>query len=186
MTVPRRLALDFLRSGPATSISHRNGTLLDHLLATEALLRSWGSTETLSRAGLCHAAYGTDGFAPHLLSWRRRPDLAALVGADVEKTVYFYAACDRSVLYPQLPGAGPVHCRDRFLDTTLVPSAAQLTDFVDLTLANELEIALGDVPSTDPPVPPPWITALVDQMVDRASPAARRGVARLLPSAVRR
>ena len=185
MTVPRRLALAFLRSGAAPSMAHLHGTLLDHLLATEDLLRSWGASEELSRAGLCHAAYGTDGFSPHLLSWRRRGDLAALVGPDVEETVYFYAACDRSFLYPRLSGPGPVCCRDRFLDTTFEPSPSQLTDFVDLTLANEFEIAFGDAPSTGASVWPAWITALVDQMVNRASPGTRQAVARLVPSAVR-
>jgi hypothetical protein len=182
MTVPRRRALAFLRSGPACSISHRHGTLLDHLLATGEILGAWGATEELRLAGLCHAAYGTDGFSPHLLSWRRRADLVAVVGTAVEETVYLYASCDRSFLYPQLSRSGPVVFRDRFLHTTFAPSDSQLSDFVDLTLANELEIARGDPPSSvlsdGPSAWPSWFTSLVDQMVHRASPGVRQALSR--------
>src|ERR1700684_4210904 len=108
MTVPRQRALDFLRSHAADTTTHLNGTLLDHLLATEGLLRAWGSSEGLCLAGLCHATYGTDGFAPCLAPWEDRTVLAAVIGGDVEDTVYFYASCDRSLLYPQLSRKGPV------------------------------------------------------------------------------
>jgi len=186
------MALEFLRSRAADTMPHLNGTLLDHLLGTERLLRSWGSPEELCLAGLCHAAYGTEGFAPFLVSWSDRGLMAGALrdagaagngalGAVVEETVYFYGSCDRSVLYPQLGGHGPVTFRDRFLDATFEPSAAQLRDFVDLTLANELEIAIdggGPLgPSSDLPA---WIGPLVEHIQNRASPRARRGALSLL------
>jgi hypothetical protein len=182
MTVPRQRALEFLRSRSAHTMTHLNGTLLEHLMATEELLASWGSSEELCRAGLCHAVYGTDGFAPCLVPWEDRTVLARVVGGDVEESVYLYASCDRSFLYPQLSRTGPVCFRDRFRDETFEPSDAALRDFVDLTLANELDVALarGHVA---PPVPPPWIGPLVEQMEGRASPGARRGVSRLLSTA---
>jgi hypothetical protein len=175
MADPRRRALDFLLSRSADRVPHLHGSLLDHLLATEARLRAWGAAEELCLAGLGHATYGTDGFAPHLLPVAERAVLAAAVGPEVEETIYFYAACDRSSLYPQLPLPGPVRYRDRFLDVTYEPSATRLRDFVDLTLANELDVALGHLPSPGPSAPPPWIGPLVDQMLDRASPGVRQG-----------
>jgi hypothetical protein len=182
MTVPRQRALEFLRSRSAHTMKHLNGTLLEHLLATEELLRSWGSSEELCLAGLCHATYGTDGFAPFLVPWQDRTVLARVAGGDVEETVYFYASCDRSFLYPQLSRTGPVCFRDRLLDETHEPSDAGLRDFVDLTLANELDVALARRPE-GPPVPVPWIGTLVEQMERRASPGARRGASRLLSTA---
>jgi hypothetical protein len=167
-------------------MKHLNGTLLEHLMATEEFLRSWGSSEELCQAGLCHAAYGTDGFAPDLLSWHDRDVLVRAVGAAVEEKVYLYASCDRSVLYPQLSGAGPVAFRDRFLSRTLEPTDDQLRDFVDLTLANELEIAIhgrtiggNDDAGTQSELPP-WIAPLVGLMEHRASPGARRATQQLL------
>ncbi len=182
MTVPRQRALDFLRSRSADAIAHLAGTLLDHLMATEGILRSWGSSERLCRAGLCHATYGTDGFAPFLVSYDERDILAAVAGIDVEEIVYLYASCDRSSLYPQLSGDGTVRFRDRFLGTTSEPPDALLRDFVDLTLANELEIALGSGAGGSAPSlsPPAWIGPLVEQMERRASPGARRGALQLL------
>ncbi len=173
---PHPAALDFLLSRWADEVPHLNGTLLAHLLATEELLRSWGSSEELCLAGLCHAVYGTDGFAPYLVPSDDRGVLPALVGAGVEETVYLYASCDRSVVYPQLAGDGPVLFRDRFRQQTVIPTDAQLRDFVDLTLANELDVA-GQVEASDPPG---WIGPLVALMETRASPRARRGARDLL------
>ena len=96
---------------PPTPRPHLNGTLLEHLSATEGLLRSWGASEQLSLAGLVHAAYGTDGFAPFLLPWQNRRPLARVVGPAVEEIVYLYASCDRSSVYPQLSADGPVAFR---------------------------------------------------------------------------
>jgi hypothetical protein len=180
MTGSRPAALDFLLSRSAGTVPHRKGTFLEHLLATEARLRAWGSSEELCRAGLLLAAYGTDGFSPHLLPVTDRAVLAAAVGAEVEQTIYLYASCDRAFLYPQLSSPGPVRFRDRFTDVTFVPSPARLRALEDLTLANELDVALGHHPSPRRCEPPSWIGPLVDQMLDRASPGARRGVGRRL------
>ena len=192
MGAARRRALDFLLSRSADITPHLNGTLLDHLVATEELLRSWDSPEDLSLAGLCHAAYGTDGFTPFLLPVQDRATLAAVVGPDVEDIVYLYASCDRAVVYRQLATDGPVSFRDRFRGVTFEPPDAQLTGFVDLTLANELEISVvgrrlpadgagGDAADG----PPSWVCDLTDQLEGRASARARHGARRLLTAAGR-
>jgi hypothetical protein len=180
MTVPRRAALDLLRSLSADTVPHLNGTLLDHLVATEEILRTFGAREDLCRAGLCHAAYGTDGFAPFLLALDDRDVLRAAAGDSAERIVYVYASCRRALLYPRLAAPGPVTFPDRFTDTTWVASDADLSDFVDLTLANELDIALH---GGTPVGLPPWIGPLVDQIEHRASPGARRGARSLLAAA---
>ncbi|HEY7946608.1 MAG TPA: hypothetical protein VID75_02965 [Acidimicrobiales bacterium] len=176
---PRQRALDFLRSHSAETMPHLNGSLLTHLLATEALLRSWGSSEGLCRAGLCHATYGTHGFAPCLLPPHDRATLTLVVGDDVEKTVYLYGACDRAVVYPQLAAVGPVSFRDRFRDETVVVTEGQIRDFVDLTLANELDVALSGRRRPDD-APPDWIAPFVGQLEHRASPRVRRAARWLL------
>ena len=110
----RGTALELLRDRHADAVEHLNGTLLDHLERTEQLLRAWGSSAALATAGLCHAAYGTDGYAPALLNLDERTLLAAAVGPHVEATVYFYASCDRRFLYPRI-GVGEWDAfRDRF------------------------------------------------------------------------
>jgi hypothetical protein len=212
MDAARRRALDLLLSRSADTTPHLNGTLLDHLLATEDLLRHWDSPEELSLAGLCHAAYGTDGFAPFLLPIDDRAALAAAVGPAVEDIVYLYASCDRAAVYPQLATDGPVAFRDRFRHATFEPSDARLTAFVDLTLANELEISVvgcrlpvdgasksdgsGDrggrngaggigAGGNGAGGPPTWVCDLTDQLEGRASGGARHGARIVLAAAGR-
>jgi hypothetical protein len=92
------------------------------------------------RAGLCHAFYGTDGFAATLGSPSRRDELASIAGAEAERLVYLYASCDRSFSYSHLAeSAGPF--RDRFTGTVLCPPLSLRHDFAELTAANELDIA---------------------------------------------
>jgi hypothetical protein len=183
-TAPRLAALAFLEARGAETIAHLNGTLLGHLLATEELLSSWGASEALCLAGLCHATYGTDGFAPSLLPWDDRAGLARLVGPEVEEIVYLYASCDRSVVYPQLATVGPVTFFDRFRQQSRLAGETEIRDFVDLTLANELDVALSAGRASGTATPrPSWIGPFVEQLEARASPAARAAARRLLASA---
>jgi hypothetical protein len=129
-----------LEDAGAREIAHLNATLLDHLQGTEQLLRNWGAAEALALAGLCHAAYGTDGFAPQLLELSDRSILTGVIGADAESIVYFYAACDRSFFYRQFGQPGVPVFRDRFTAAEFAPSETQLRSFTELTFANELEI----------------------------------------------
>ncbi len=136
----RARALAFLDERDAAGVEHLQGTLFEHLVNVETLLRQWGAPESLAIAGLCHATYGTDGFAPFLLGLQERSVLRGVIGNEAEETVYFYASCDRTVVYPRL-GPPPVTWRDRFSAGEFEATPAQLRDFVELTMANEVEIA---------------------------------------------
>lgn len=135
----REEARGLLIAHGADTLHHPGGTLLAHLDRVEARLASWGARDDLRLAGLCHAFYGTDGFAPHLLPLERRDVLASAIGATAEEIVYFYASCDREFSYP---GAGRADglFRDRFTGETFVPTAGQQADFAELTAANELDV----------------------------------------------
>jgi catechol 2,3-dioxygenase-like lactoylglutathione lyase family enzyme len=131
---------EFLRARGADGIPHPGGTLLAHLFRVEALLDAWGAGPAVRAAGLCHAAYGTDGFDQALLGTGERPDLAALVGERAEALVYLYASCDRSTLYPQLGRGTPVTFRDRFTGAESEPADADLRALMEITAANELDL----------------------------------------------
>ena len=123
----------------AERIAHPGGTLLEHLDRVAALLAEWDVGAPVQLAGLCHAAYGTDGFATPLLRLDERALLAETIGSEAEQLVYLYASCDREQVYPQL--AGPVaDFADRFTGTRHVPPAAALRAFVEITAANELDV----------------------------------------------
>jgi hypothetical protein len=172
----RTRVVGLLADRGAASIAHPHGTLLEHLLGTEQLLRTWGSSEVLCLAGLAHAVYGTDGFAPHLLELEERHLLTAAAGSEAEALVYLYASCDRGAVYPQFERPGPIEFRDRFTGKASRPSEDELRDFADLTLANEFEITVlggnGDVPL--------WLLQLFEHIKTRASDFGRQGAGALL------
>ncbi len=129
-----------MASRGAAGIPHPGGTLLAHLERVHALLTQWGARAAPQAAGLCHAFYGTDGFAPALGDPSRRDELVAIIGTEAERLVYFYASCDRSFSYPHLAERqGPF--KDRFTGAVLRPPLLLRRDFAELTVANELDIA---------------------------------------------
>jgi hypothetical protein len=124
----------------ASDIEHPGGTLLQHVRRVASLLERWGATSEVQTVGLCHACYGTDGFAPALMDLRERDVLAACVGAEVEAWVYLYASCDRAFVYPELATVGPLRFRDRFTGETSFVGEDAAAVLVELTAANELDI----------------------------------------------
>ncbi|MFI6146764.1 DUF6817 domain-containing protein [Streptomyces sp. NPDC051109] len=160
-------ALALLRELGAGQLFHPGGTLLAHLERVHALLGAWGARPALRLAGLCHAFYGTDGFATALLPVGRRAELAAVIGSEAEEIVYFYASCDRAASYPTLAsdvpcaagagagaGAGAADneavssvapaFRDRFTGHVHFPDRQSRRDFAELSAANELDLARID------------------------------------------
>ncbi|HEV8554862.1 MAG TPA: hypothetical protein VGR06_00505 [Actinophytocola sp.] len=130
---------EFLAAHGATGLDHPGGTLLAHLRRTRDTLEAWGARPSLCLAGLAHAAYGTDGFPHPLVDLTGRPALTELIGAEAESIVYTYGSCDRGHSYPLL-AAGTPRFRDRFTGTERTPAPAELRDFVELTIANELDV----------------------------------------------
>ncbi|WP_418959223.1 S1 RNA-binding domain-containing protein [Streptomyces tritici] len=140
----RSAAVELLRSCGAESVEHPGGTLLAHLERVESRLASWGARESLRLAGLCHAFYGTDGFAESLLPLDRRPVLREAIGPEAEALVHFYASCDRDFSYTGLTTPSGLF-RDRFTGEEYAPTARQRADFAELTAANELDLLAVNV-----------------------------------------
>jgi hypothetical protein len=143
----RDAAIEFLRRHGAAATPHIFGDLLSHLLGVEALVRSWGGSDTVALAALGHATYGTHGFEPSILEWDDRSELVDAIGPEAEALVHFYASCDRDAFYPQLTSsaAGPddLCFVDRFVAQSSTPTAESVRLFVDLTFANEVELAVA-------------------------------------------
>jgi hypothetical protein len=172
----------FLHAHGSEEIDHLNGTLFDHLKRTELLLRRWGCSEIVSLAGLCHAAYGTDGFPTALVELDERGLLAEVAGSDVEALVYLYASCDRGFVYPKLGHGAGMDFRDRFTGRTFSPPTSQLRDFVDLTLANESDVGLI---GPDADEPPEWLVAMFEHFQHLASEPVRHGFQLLVSAGAR-
>lgn len=139
----------FLTSCGAATLPHPGGTLLEHLSRVRRRLAEWQAAPEVQAAGLCHAAYGTDGFATSLLGTEvtegtqgkdQREILAALIGEQAEGIVYLYGSCERRSTYPRFGSQEPVSFRDRFTGTEHTPEAAQARAFAEITVANELDV----------------------------------------------
>jgi hypothetical protein len=125
----------------AGEFEHLNGSLATHLRGTESLLRSWGASEALCRAGLYHAVYGTDGYNPSLTSLDGRAAIAELIGAEAEELAYLYGACNRKVFYPRIGTDAQLTFANRFTNSEYAITSDELSPTCELILANELEIA---------------------------------------------
>jgi hypothetical protein len=115
-------------------------TVLDHFERTEQLLRAWGNPETVCLAGLCHAAYSSDGFEEQVLDQDARAMIAEIAGPDVEALVYLYGSVDGSQAYPQIGRTWPVRFRDRFTGSERELGEDELRAFCELKFANALEL----------------------------------------------
>ncbi|WP_348944501.1 DUF6817 domain-containing protein [Chitinibacter sp. FCG-7] len=122
---------------------HLNGSLENHLLGTEQLLRRWGAEDKVCRAGLFHAAYGSAGYEDKLISINLRDQITKLIGAEAESLVYLYCACDRNLFYPRIGTSTQYLFSNRFNGAEHNLSHEELCALCEITLANELELALS-------------------------------------------
>jgi hypothetical protein len=127
----------------ADAFPHVSGSLARHLVQTERLLRSWQSRDALCLAGLYHAVYGTDGIRGSLAGLDRRNAIAAIIGAEAEALAYLYGACARATFHPRIGTLDQLRFADRFTGSEYAIGEPALRDFCELTVANELELALA-------------------------------------------
>jgi hypothetical protein len=132
----------WLAAHGAQDLPHAGGSLYDHLVRVHAWITELGLPPALALAGLTHAAYGTDGFTTALTSHDDRGTLQGLIGADAEAIVYRYGACDRDRTWAHLAETAQV--TNRFTGHTETLDFADLRDFADLTILNELDVAAHD------------------------------------------
>jgi len=168
----------FLRDRGAGEMPHPGGTLLEHLLRVQRLLAEWDADPAVRTAGLCHATYGTDGFAPALLPLTERATLVALIGEPAEALVYLYASCDRALVYPRIDGTTAIAFRDRFTGDEHQPSAFAWRAFLEITAANELDVLMHNAALAEEHGPK--LYGLFERARSLLSPAARKAVARQL------
>jgi hypothetical protein len=101
------------------------------------------ATQHLCDAGLYHAAYGIDGFDTSVVPLSRRNEIANIVGEEAEAIVYLFCSCDRGFVFSNIGQSSDIQFKDRFTGKEFVLTQEQATQFCELTVANELELALS-------------------------------------------
>jgi hypothetical protein len=161
----------------ADELEHAGGSLYVHLHRVAKRLTTLGASDTVVLAGLAHAAYGTDGFPTHLFDWQtERPVLEAVIGPEAELIVYRYGACERETTWRDLAEHHTV--TDRFTGTSEELSVAELRDFIDLTIVNELDV-LDHAPALAPKLRP-FLQDQIPRWQSLASPTVLTDATRAL------
>lgn len=128
----------------ADQVSHLNGPLLGHLIGVQKILNGWGGSLSLQHAGLFHAVYGTDGFSVNLCKNDDRERIASIIGSYAERIVYEYCACNRQRFYSAFLADQVPALENRFTEEIYSIERTLLADICELTVANEVEIGMGD------------------------------------------
>ena len=142
-------------------LEHTGAAAFDeHLKGVQAVLRYWDAPIHLTKAGLFHSIYGTEGFQGFALPLTQRAAIQSLIGPEAEKLAFVFCMIDRSTLdqtvmeyysnYTQFGKSNKknnvvFHLRAR---PELGRFPIELTkdewmDFVELTLADWLEQVEG-------------------------------------------
>jgi hypothetical protein len=132
-----------LKNLGAGEFEHLNGSLIKHLNRTYELLSAWGAQQKLCDAGLYHAAYGTAGFDAEVVSLSRRSEIIQIIGKEAEDLVYLYCSCDRDFVFSNFSATSDILFKDRFTGKKFVLTELQVKQFCELTVANELELAIS-------------------------------------------
>jgi len=185
-------ALALLDDIGAEDIAHPRGTLADHLHGTYDILKRWGCSPEVYRAGLYHSVYGTDVFQTVTLAPDARDKVTAAIGPEAERLAYLYCALVRDSLYENLSSGGPPYrLRDRSDGSQIEVTRDEYASLVTIDLANRLEQLPHSRPSEEeflknrsryfaaiPLLPPPAVDELRNVRVSRLNQVARRALLR--------
>lgn len=135
---------DFLVSLGTAEVAHTGHDFLTHLKAVQGVLEDAGADPEISRAGLFHSIYGTEGFQDFSLPLEERAQVRALLGDRAEFTAYCNCVMDRSTLDAAVAsavagGGDNFEIRDREGNPPIALTRAQLTDLSELHLFDWLE-----------------------------------------------
>lgn len=134
---------DFLVGLGTEDVAHTGGDFLHHLQAVQRVLEEAGAEPAVSRAGLFHSIYGTQGFQDFSLPLSEREQMKARIGERSELIAYCNCVMDRETLdatiVRALAGEGDLEIRDRDGGPVIPLTREQLTDLAEVHLFDWLE-----------------------------------------------
>lgn len=134
-------------------LDHTGTSAFDkHLKGVQSVLRFWKAPDHLTKAGLFHSIYGTEGFQGFSLPLSERPAIQSLIGTKAEQLCFIFCMVDRSTVdqtvldwSPQVPlnATYTFYARPELGRFPLQLSKDEWLDFLELTLADWLEQVEG-------------------------------------------
>lgn len=99
MQLRRSILIHYLKSKGIEQIKHiKNGSLLDHFLRVETILKEWELDESVALFALAHSIYGTTAFKTKLVNLEERDAVQKIVGTECEKLIYLFSILQRETL----------------------------------------------------------------------------------------
>jgi hypothetical protein len=132
-------ALELLHRLQTDETPHTGRSLIDHLIGTYHLLKSWANSEPVCLAGLFHSIYGTNLFVFRSARLDQRRDVRAAIGETAEHLAYLFCTCERplallqAVLQPQLGLPNIIDGTPRAIEPE------ELSALLEIEVANFLE-----------------------------------------------
>jgi hypothetical protein len=123
----------------AGDTAHSRASLVEHLVATYLILRSWRCGVELATAGLFHSVYGTGSFHLPLLSLDDRRVLAELIGERAERLAFLFCVATKDSLFANVARQDELSVSSNRSGDILTISRGELQDLLTLDLANALE-----------------------------------------------
>lgn len=131
--------LDKLDRFGVSSLGHSHAKLVDHLIGTYEITKSWDCPQYLCLAALCHSIYGTESFAKSPATLENRNYMREAIGEEAEQLAYLFGSHVKESLWKNLAGGHSFKITDRFQDQDVEISERNFRDLVTITLANWLE-----------------------------------------------
>jgi len=129
-----------------------SATFDEHLVGVQSVLRFWKAPDHVSKAGLFHSIYGSEGFQGFSLPLSERFKLQNLIGEKAEFLVWIFCFVDRYTIDKHvmewkqgndLKSSYIVRSRAETGRFEMTLSTEEFLDFIELTLADWLEQVEG-------------------------------------------
>ena len=136
---------ELLELSGAANTRHSGRTLLEHLMNTHGILKSFGASGEVCAAGALHSIYGTTVFGHESLSIKDRPLVRYVIGKRAERLVYLFCRAPRP--FETFKNEGTYYLST--LDGDIAVTKQELRDLTLVAAANMFEQMLS---SADTPV----------------------------------
>lgn len=134
--------LDYLKTLGADRMPHSGRSLMDHLVGTYEILRSWDCGTPVCVAGMFHSIYGTNAFGIRCMDMRDRASVMRAVGEEAERFVHLFCVSHRPDAFIEAIDRGELKCRNT---GEIVPvDAATVHGLLEIECANLLEQHAGE------------------------------------------